>query len=54
MFWFKIILLAVTGLDCILDIARANGWNPKRQPPGVYATSAVINTILFIGIWLLI
>ncbi len=50
--WFKILLLVIFGLSVVLKIARASGWQPKSTlNTGWYAFFAVVDTLIFLGIW---
>lgn|GEM_PF-5731855 len=51
MSWFKVILLVTFGLDAIVRIAQSGGWRPELKD-WAYAGTAVLDTLIFIGIWL--
>lgn len=51
MLWFKILLMVIIALTIINDTAKAGGWQPEAPSPLVYAISAVLETLLIVGIW---
>lgn len=54
MHWFKIILLVWIAFEIIECVARASGWQSKKHNPAVWTIFAIVGTLLFMGIWLLI
>ena len=55
MSWFKILILAVIGIGVMVDLLKTlPNYEAKTYPPMVYATEAVIDTLIFLGVWLLL
>ena len=51
MLWFKILLMVIIAFNIIIHTARAGGWQPEPPSPLACAISAVLETLLVVGIW---
>ncbi len=51
MSWFKILLLVLFGMGTLHEIVKSGGWRSETKN-WEHAVNAVINTLLFVGIWL--
>ena len=50
--WFKIVVLVIVGLDVLVQLCRVGkGEHQMTQKPLTNAIAAILNTLLFLGIW---